>query len=131
MITGIFMYSCSRKYATKEAVQEFMKLLVELPDGETFFNYMANFMEPILNKSKDNEECLEETASLSYLLEKFLLTRYPDFKQYPVWNAMNGLVELGCAKKFVFEDEEGLPNMEDIPNVPDTPNEQDTVHPEL
>ena len=119
MITGIFMYSCSRKYATKEAVQEFMQKIVSLDDADQFFNYLAEYMEPALAESNDNDECISKTTELPYLLEKYLLTKYPEFKQYPVWNAMNGLVEIGCAKKFVFEEDEGLPNMEDIPNLPD------------
>ena len=120
MIPSIFMYSCSRSYATTEWIQEFMQRLVSMDDAHLFFNYMADKMEPCLEESADNDECIAraQREGLTYKMEVFLFEKHSDFKQYPVYNAINGLIEIGCAKKFVFEDD-NLPDINDIPNAPE------------
>eukprot|EP01084_Bolivina_argentea_P164946 286680_1 len=127
MIFGIFMYSCARKYATPESIQQFMKELVSMDDADVFFNYLSDNMKPYLDSSNDNDNCLEQTSELTYLLEIFILKNHSEFKKYPVFNAMNGLIELGCAKKFVFDDDT-LPSLDDIRN---RLNDINVIHTEL
>jgi len=130
LIPSVFMYSCARNYATTEWIQVFMQTLTSMDDADMFFNYLADEMIKYLDGSAGNDECIEHAQrdGLTHKMEMFLFERHGDFKQFPVYNAINGLIELACAKKFVFK-EESVSDMDDI--LRNGPQQEEVLHPDL